>query len=236
MATLVLVPGLASDRLVWQPVADAVAGKMPVHHADITQSDSIADMAVGLLAAVSGPVIVVGHSMGGRVAMEMVRTSPERVRGLVLANTGHHPKREDEEIKRQAMIDLGHKDMNLLAGTWLPQMVDAKRMKDTELMATLRAMVLRAGAAIHERQLHALLGRPDAKAYLKAIACPVLLIVGQQDNWSPISQHEEIAAEVADAELAVIENAGHFAPIERPDEVRAAITDWLSRRFGEQHV
>lgn len=236
MTTLVLVPGLISDRIVWQPLADAVAGHMPAHHADLTQSSSITDMARGLLAAVSGPIIVVGHSMGGRVALEMARLAPERVRGLVLANTGHGPKREGEEIKRQQVIDLGHKSMDLLADAWLPPMLDPARIADKTLMAKLRAMVLRADAPMHERQIRALLGRPNATAYLQTIACPILLITARQDSWSPIAQHEEIAAAVPDAELVVIENAGHFAPVERPTEVTRAITDWLARRFGEQHV
>jgi pimeloyl-ACP methyl ester carboxylesterase len=209
---------------------------MPVHHADLTQTDSMTDMARGLLAAVSGPIVVGGHSMGGRVAMEAARIAPDRVRGLVLANTGHHPKREGEDIKRQSMIDLGHRGMDLLADEWLPPMVDAARIADKDLLAELRAMVLRADAAIHERQIRALLGRPNATAYLKTIACPVLLVAGRRDSWSPVAQHEEIAAAVQDAELVVIENAGHFAPVERPHEVVSAITDWLARRFGGQHA
>ena len=236
MTTLVLVPGLISDRIVWQPVADAMAGKMPVHHADLTQSSSVTDMARGLLATVSGPVIVVGHSMGGRVAMEMARIAPERVRGLVLANTGHRPKREGEEIKRQHVIDLGHKSMEMLADEWLPPMLDPARVSDKALMAELRAMVLRADADIHERQIRALLGRPDATAYLETITCPVLLVAARQDGWSPIAQHEEIAEAVADSELVIIDGAGHFAPVERPNEVTRAITDWLARRFGEQNA
>ena len=89
MTTLVLVPGLISDSIVWQPVADAVAGKMPVHQADLTRGTSISGMAAGLLAKVPGDLIVVGHSMGGRVAMEMAHQAPHRIKGLVLANTGH---------------------------------------------------------------------------------------------------------------------------------------------------
>jgi pimeloyl-ACP methyl ester carboxylesterase len=232
MTTLVLIPGLVSDRTVWRRVAEAAAGMMRVHHADLTQSDSIAAMARGLLASVSGRLIVVGHSMGGRVAMEMAHFAPDRVRGLVLANTGHQPKREGEEIKRQHMIDLGHSGMELLADTWLPPMVDPARVADKVLMAELRAMVLRADADIHERQIRALLGRPDATKYLKTIASPVLLIVGRQDGWSPVSQHQEIAAAVEDAELVLVDNAGHFAPVERPHEVADAIMDWLARRFG----
>ncbi len=234
MTTLVLVPGLLSDDIVWQPLADAVAGRMPVYQADLSGGNSISGMARGLLDKVPGDLIVVGHSMGGRVAMEMAHIAPERIKGLVLANTGHGPKREGEEVKRQAMIDLGSESMENLADRWLPPMVDERRVGDKDLMARLRAMVLRANAEIHEGHIRALVGRPNATAYLKDIDCPILLLVGRQDRWSPIAQHEEIKADTKNSELVVIEDAGHFAPVERPEDVVTAVTDWLGRTFGDK--
>lgn len=229
MITIVLVPGLLSDGIVWQAVADKVEGKYPVHVADLSAGTSITGMAQTLLDETEGPVIVVGHSMGGRIALEMARLAPERVRGLVLADTGHHPKKEGEEVKRQAKIDLGHESMEKLADEWLPPMLDPARVSDAALMGELRAMVLRADADMHERQIRALVGRPDAGSYLADIDCPVLLIVGRQDAWSPIAQHEEIASAVKHAELAIIENAGHFAPIERPEDVSDVVVAWLGK-------
>jgi len=126
--------------------------------------------------------------------------------------------------------------MERLVDDWLPPMVAPERVADKDLMAALRAMVLRADADIHERQIRALIRRPNATAYLKTITCPVLLIVGRQDGWSPVSQHEAIASALQDAELVVIEDAGHFAPVERPDDVTTVITDWLARRIGGQPV
>ena len=232
MTTLVLVPGLLSDDIVWQPLADAIAGRMPVYQADLSGGNSISGMARELLDKVSGDLIVVGHSMGGRVAMEMAHVAPERIKGLVLANTGHGPKREGEDVKRQAMIDLGYESMEKLADRWLPPMVDERRVGDKDLMGTLRAMVLRANAEIHEGHIRALVGRPNATAYLKDIDCPILLVAARQDSWSPIAQHEEIKAATKNSELAVIEDAGHFAPVERPEAVVKAVTEWLGRTFG----
>ncbi|MGB3336052.1 MAG: alpha/beta hydrolase [Devosia sp.] len=234
MTTLVLIPGLASDSVVWQALADAAA--LPSRHADLTRDASIVAMAGRLLAETEGGLIAVGHSMGGRVAMEMARQAPERMAGLVLANTGHHARRDGEEVRRQAMIDLGNRDIEQLADVWLPPMLDPARIGDATLMTELRAMVRRAGAAVHERHIRALLGRPDAMAYIPDIACPILLVAAQQDGWSPITQHREIAEAAADAELVIIENAGHFAPLERPAEVTAAIAGWLDRRFGDAHA
>ena len=97
MATLVLIPGLVSDSIVWAPLAEAVAQHMAVHAADVSRTSSISTMAESILAATDGDLIAVGHSMGGRVAMEMARIAPDRMRGLVLANTGHHPKRDGKD-------------------------------------------------------------------------------------------------------------------------------------------
>ncbi len=232
METLVLIPGLVSDGIVWASLADAVAHRMPVHAADISHASSISGMAQSVLAATEGDLIVAGHSMGGRVAMEMARIAPDRVKGLVLANTGHHPKRDGEEIRRQQMIDLGHRSMEDLADEWLPPMLSPARLSDTELVAGLRAMVLRAGPDVHERQIRALIDRPNASAYMAELGCPILLVAARHDGWSPLAQHQEIADAAPDTELVIVEDAGHFAPVERPAEVTAAITGWLTRRFG----
>lgn len=234
MTTLVLIPGLVSDARVWQALADATS--LPVHQADVTRDASITAMAQRLLGETEGRLIAVGHSMGGRTAMEMARQAPQRLAGLVLANTGHHARREGEEVRRQQMIDLGNRDIEQLADTWLPPMLDPARLGDSALLDSLRAMLRQAGAATHERQIRALLGRPDAMAYIAAIACPILLVAARQDGWSPIAQHAEIAAAAPDAELVIIEHAGHFAPLERPAEVTAAISSWLTRRFGDIHA
>lgn len=75
----------------------------------------------------------------------------------------------------------------------------------------------------------------EATAYLPELTCPILLVAARQDGWSPIAQHQEIADLVPRAELVVIENAGHFAPVERPAETTAVIVEWLTRKFGESH-
>ena len=228
-STLVLIPGLLSDAYVWQPVADAFGKAMPVVIADVSAGISITKMAETILAENPGPLYVAGHSMGGRIALEMVRLEPDRVEKLALADTGVHPRKEGEEQKRQAVIDLAYdQGMSALAQAWLPPMVHEARHGDDDLMGALTAMVLRADAAQHERQIKALLDRPDAASVLPEIKCPVLLIVGRHDAWSPLSQHEEMLPKLANARLAIIEDAGHFAPIERPAETIEALRMWIN--------
>jgi protocatechuate 4,5-dioxygenase alpha subunit len=178
------------------------------------------------LARHPGRLILAGHSMGGRVAMEMARMAPGRIAGMALLNTGLHPRREGEEAKRQAMIDLAHgQGMAALAAAWLPGMMNAEAAPDSALMADLTAMVCRMTPDLHERQLRALLSRPDAAATL-AYRGPMLLIVGRQDQWSPIAQHQDIARLCPQARLEIVENAGHFAPVEQPATVASMLADW----------
>lgn len=232
--TLVLIPGLVSDRIVWDAVAEAAGDRFAVHHADLSQGSDIAAWAAGLLQRLEGPLIVAGHSMGGRVAMEMAHQAPDRVIGLVLANTGHGPRRDGEEAKRQEMIDLGHSGIDALAERWLPPMLAPGNRDDAALVERLTQMVRRAGPDQHERQIRALLGRPNATAYLGELTCPILLITGSEDGWSPVAQHQDIANAVPDARLVVIDEAGHFAPVERPDPVTRAISEWLDQTFGDR--
>lgn len=222
MPTVLLIPGLVSDAFVWT----AVTAALPSVVADVTTQTSIPDMARDLLARHPGRLILAGHSMGGRVAMEMARMAPGRIAGMALLNTGMHPRRAGEEAKRQAMIDLAHgQGMAALAAAWLPGMMNAETVPDPALMASLSAMVCRMTPDIHERQLRALLSRPDAAATL-AYKGPMLLIVGRQDQWSPVAQHQDIARLCPQARLEVVENAGHFAPVEQPATVAGLLADW----------
>ena len=203
VATLALVPGLLSDYRVWLPLSESVGNKLPVYHAALAGYDSLTAMAEHILQEVPGPIIAVGHSMGGRVCMEMARLDPERVVGLVLADTGYDGLRDGELIKRQAVIDLGHDSMTTLIDKWLPPMVNPDRHRETGLMESLRQMALQFDATTHESWIRALINRPDAGSYLHAIQCPVLLMTGDRDNWSPISQHHEMAELLPDSEFVV---------------------------------
>lgn len=234
--SVIFLPGLLCDAAIWSAQVAAVAPLRDVAVADFSGHDSIQAMARDALALCDGPVVAVGHSMGGRVALEMARLAPGRLAGLCLLDTGIHPRREGEEATRQVLVDLAFDEgMEALALRWLPPMVDERRTGDGALMAALRDMVLRADAAQHRRQIQALLGRPDARAVLPLIACPTLIMVGRQDRWSPLSQHEEMAALIPGAELVVIEDSGHMAPAERPDEVSHALVAWLTRHGLTQH-
>ena len=225
---VVLVPGLLCDASVWAPQRAALEPHRDVRVPDLWGLDSIAAMAERVLDMAPARFALAGHSMGARVALAVLERAPGRVERLALLDTGTHPRRPGEAEKRQELVDLAYAEgMAALAARWLPPMVHPARVGDAALMGPLTAMVCRATPAIFEGQVRALLNRPEAAAVLPRIACPTLVACGRQDAWSPLSQHEEMAAAIPGARLAVIEESGHMSTVEAPAAVSAALRRWL---------
>lgn len=226
--TLVLLPGLLCDRASWAHQVEGLSDVADIMVGDLYGFDSITAMAESVLAKAPARFALAGHSMGARVALEIMRQAPERVSHLALLDTGIHPRQPGEAEKRGALVDLARREgMAALAAQWLPPMVHPSGV-DPAIMQDMVAMVCRATPDIFAGQQQALLNRPDAAAGLDAIACPVLVGVGRQDVWSPLAQHEAIAARIAGSKLVVFEHSGHMAPMEQPAAVTAAMLTWLS--------
>ncbi|MFN6980742.1 MAG: alpha/beta fold hydrolase [Brevundimonas sp.] len=229
-----LLPGLLCDATVWTHQRAALALGREVVVPDFTAYSSIGDMAQSVLDSAPERFCVAGHSMGARVAIEIVRRAPERVERLALLDTGAHPPRADEPAQRQALIDLAFSEgMEALAARWLPPMVHPDRANDSSIMEGLRAMVLRMSPDIYLRQVTALLGRADAFPSLRKVGCPTLIGVGRQDRWSPPAQHENILEAVPHALYVIFEDSGHMSPVEAPEAVTAALFDWLAMPLSE---
>lgn len=226
MDQIVLIPGLLCDQTVWEPLLPKLGDRAVV--ADLSTQDDITAMAQDCLALCSGQIAVAGHSMGARVAIEIARLAPERLTRLALLDTGIHSLREGEIEKRRALVTLAHdQGMAALAERWLPGMVYEPNRQNADLMKRLTDMVLRMDPDLHERQITALINRPNAAENFATISCPVLLVVGEQDEWSPVSQHQAMLRLLPGAQLEVVQGAGHFAPVERPDIVTPILSEFL---------
>lgn len=229
MQTLFLLPGLLCDRTVWAVQAAELADRAEVRIPDFWGYQSIEAMAAAVLARAPARFALAGHSMGARVALEILRQRPDSIDRLALLDTGIHPIRPGEAEQRQVLVDLARdQGMAALAARWLPPMVHPDRARDDSLMGPLTDMVCRATPEIFAGQVKALLGRPDARAALGLVRCPLLVACGRQDQWSPLPQHEAIAAAVPGATLAVIEDSGHMAPVEQPAAVTGLLRAWLT--------
>lgn len=235
---LLLLPGLLCDEDLWAAQARALGGMRNVMvgplRIDVTV-DRLGAMARHLLAAVTAPrFAVAGHSMGGRIALEMLRQAPERVGGLALLDSGTAPRPdgtagEAEHRSRHALVELARdRGMEVVAREWLPPMVHPAVI-GTALFERMVAMVLRSNPIRLAAQVQALLHRPDAEPVLRSMRRPVLLVCGEQDRWSPPERHRAMQALVPGAVLQLIGECGHMSPMEQPGAVSAALAQWLER-------
>lgn len=227
--TLYLVPGLLCDAIVWHHQIAALSPDYDVRIPDLTRQSSIGEMAADILTDSPARFSIAGHSMGARVALEVIARAPERVSRIALLDTGVHPATAEEPARRQALLDVSAQSgMRALADRWLPPMVrDGALEQDPTLRNTLYGMVERMSPEIHRRQIAALLARPDARKQLNAITCPVMIGVGDQDRWSPPDQHEAIAAIIPQACYVLFAGSGHMAPMEAPEAVTEALQRWM---------
>jgi pimeloyl-ACP methyl ester carboxylesterase len=225
---LYMLPGLLCDETVFAPQVAGLSDAIDVRVPNFLGMDSLIDMAQHVLDIAPQRFSIAGFSMGGRVAFQIMAMAPERIERFCAFDTAVGPKAEGEEISRQTVVDLAWREgMGALAAAWLPPMLHPDRRADPAFMAPLTAMVLRASPEIHERQIRALVNRPDARPVLKTISCPTLIACGRQDEWSPVALHETMAAAIPGARLEVFNHCGHFLPLEQPEGFNAALRDWM---------
>lgn len=233
---LILVPGLMCDASVWSPLLPVLAPHADCHVVDHGEADSLPRMAGQLLAQAPAHFALAGHSMGGRVAVEVLRQAPERVTHLALLDTGYKARAagaagDDEARKRHALLEIARtQGVRAMATQWVQGMLDPPRLADAALVEAIVAMFARKSADIFAAQIRALLARPDATPVLRQVRVPTLVLCGRADSWSPLAQHEEIAALLPTPEpVRVIEDAGHMSTMEQPQAVARQMLEWLQR-------
>ncbi len=227
---LVLVPGLLCDEDLWHDQLSALAP-----HADVaitmeqTRHPTVSAIAAAILAAAPPQFALAGLSMGGMIAMEIMRQAPRRVTRLALLDTSARGIVDEEHAVRAgriALVRAGHVDIML--GLQLSRFVPMTRLGDATLIDRALKMMRRVGAATYVRQEQAVMTRSDSRPALAAIRCPTLVLCGRQDAATPLVLSEEIAAAIPSARLAVVEACGHLSTMEQPDVVNQALVDWLA--------
>lgn len=232
--TLMLLPGLLCDRVVWEPQIAALSDAWDCRVPDYEFADDLGVMAEHVLAEAPPTFALAGHSMGGRVALEVMRRAPERVMRLALLDTGYRglaagEAGETEVAGRMRLVKKARAEgMRAMGTDWLQGMVHPDRLDDAALGDTILNMIAAKTPAIFERQIQALIHRPDATDVLAAIRCPTTFICGAQDAWSTLDQHHEMADQVTHSRVVAIEDAGHMSTLERPGAMNEAFWQWLS--------
>lgn len=228
---LLLLPGLMCDDTFWQPLADT----LPCQVVDYGNADSITAMAEAVLAVAPAHFVVAGHSMGGRVALEVARLAPDRLQKIILMDTGYLARQpgaagDTEKVGRMALLDVAQQQgVRAMAQEWVKGMVHPDRLTDALLIESILSMMSRKTADRFARQQHALLTRPDASPVLAALRIPTLLLCGRQDNWASVAQHTAMQVLAPHAQLSVIEDAGHMVLMERPEATLQILHQFLEQ-------
>lgn len=225
---MLLLPGLINGASLFEHQADVLAREVGVTIADLTGSDSIAKLAADALAQVpEGPFVLVGMSMGGYVALEIMRQAPQRVSALALLSTSARPDTREATAARKELIKLGKEDFAAVIEKLLARMVAPEHVSMPEISGVFHSMATGLGYEVFVRQQNAIIGRPDSRPTLKNIKCPTLVLCGRDDRVTPVEHHQELATKIAGAQLKIIDKCGHLSPLEQPQRVTEILHDWL---------
>ena len=225
---IVLVPGLNCSPRLYAPQVPALWRFGPVTVADHTRDDSMAAIARRILESAPPRFALAGLSMGGYVALEIVRQAPARVARLALLDTGARddpPAAQETRRSRIALAEAG-RFAEVNEAMW-PVLVHPDRRADAALRQVYLAMCRDVGPEAFVRQQQAIMARADARPLLAAIACPTLVLVGAEDELTPPHLADEMAAGIKGARLVKVADCGHLATLERPEPVTRELVEWL---------
>lgn len=227
---LILLPGLLNTRRVFEHQVEALQDIAEIVVPELWHHETITDMAEAVLATAPPTFTLGGFSMGGYVAFELFRRAPERIERLALIDTQAAPDAAETRTRRQAFIEqtkLGR--FHGVHPTLLPQIIHPSRLKDAAVVQPILEMAQEIGGEGFVREQRAILGRADSRPLLVEIEMPTMVMVGRQDLATPLPRAQEMAADIANAQLVVLEECGHVSPLERPAEVTAALRRWLTQ-------
>ena len=229
--TLVLIPGLACTSRLYEAQIAALSGERTIMVADHTQDDSIHAMAARLLREAPERFSLAGLSMGGYVALEVMRQAPGRVARLALLDTSARPDTPEAGQERERLIALAE------AGRWKdvssrlwPRLVHPNRQSDLALRGIVDRMMHDTGAQAYVRQQRAIMARADSRDLLPGIEIPTLVLAGEGDAITPPEVAREMAEMIEWASLVIVPESGHLSSLEQPERVTQALRLWLEHR------
>lgn len=229
MHTVILLPGLASDATMWLEQLPVLSTRHLVHVTDVHfRHETMPEMAAALLAECPGPLVLVGASMGGMLAMEAARQDPARVQAIALLGSSARPDTTElKQLRRDAIVMFKDGRMQEVIEANVFFAFHPSNSARRDLTDTYLAFVTDAGAAQLVRQNRALMERIDSRPSLQALRCPLLVACGEADLLTPPEHSREIAALVPHARLEIVPGAGHMLTMEQPARVNALLLAWL---------
>ena len=227
---LILLPGMPLDAALWDHQVRHLGDIAAPQVVKLADCPSIVAMADKVLAQAPERFAVAGLSMGGYVALEILRRAPERVERLALLDTNARPDTAEATATRREAVALARQGRyGQVIRAALPRLVHPDRLADAGFVRSVLAQMERVGVDGYAREQEAIIGRVDSRPGLAAIRCPTLVICGRQDILTPPALHEEMAEAIPGARLVLIEDCGHLSAMEQPQAVTALMRDWLLR-------
>ena len=229
MIPLLYLPGLLENGRGFQHQIEGLRAIAACTVADLAGHDSIPALAAAALQqAPPGRFALAGHSMGGYVALEVMRQAPGRVRALALLNTQARPDTPESTENRRRLMKLAETDLRAVVDSLLAKLVHPQNRDDPAIVDVIVEMALAVGKEGFLRQQRAIIGRIDSRPHLADIAVPTLVVAGLQDAIMPVELLEELARGIPGSELVVLEDCGHCATLEQPHESTAHLKTWLT--------
>ncbi len=229
--TILLVPGMLNDASLWDAVAAQLAPVADVRRMGALTQHTVPAMAQAawqLLADLpaDAPVLLVGFSLGGYVAIEMLAHPRRALHGAVLVSTAARPESAEGQAVREKTIAGIQKDF--------ARVVDGVAVFVTHRpdlhAARMKPMMLGIGPDVAIRQNQAVMQRNDHRAALAQLALPVTVLCGLQDRVTPPALSQELAALIPGAALRQVDDCGHMLPIEQAAALVDAIRQMLETR------
>lgn len=223
---LLFLPGLLCDDRLWR---DQQALFPAAVIADLTQDDHIDAMAYRAFALMPGRFALCGLSMGGYVALAMMRIAPERITRLCLFDTSARADTHEQQRRRRGLMALTRGNrFRGVTPKLLPQLLHPDRLSDPDITQDVLDMAARVGRDAFLRQQQAILTRPDSRADLPLFALPTIIAVGEQDALTPPNLAVEMADTIPGARLRTIPHCGHLPPMEQPEATNDILREWLA--------
>jgi pimeloyl-ACP methyl ester carboxylesterase len=224
----VLIPGLLASARLYAGQIPPLWRVGPVTIADHTRDDSMSAIARRILATAPPRFALIGLSMGGYIAFEILRQAPERISRLALLDTSARADAAEQTAMRRAQMTLASQGrLTEVVAQQFPRLVHRARRSDAALREVFDLMAGEVGAAAFIRQQTAILGRSDSRPMLGSIRCPTLVLVGDGDELTPPELAAEIAAGIDGARLMTVPQCGHLSTLEQPQEVTRVLLEWL---------
>lgn len=230
---LLLLPGLVCDQRLWQNQTAGLVGLGNITIGNLTGADSVAELAAAAIAqAPAGRFALAGLSMGGYVALEIMRQAPDRVLALALLDTSARPDTGEASADRRKAMQQAETEYPTVIEALTAKLLHPEHMQDTGLTGIIAAMAHSLGKDVFIQQQKAIIGRQDSRDSLKNIQCPTLILCGRDDAVTPVEVHEEMHKEITHSKLCVINTCGHLSTLEQPQQVTEAMKEWLSNING----